>query len=239
MDLRPICHKGDRVAAGQILTEGYSTENGELALGKNLKVAFMPWKGYNYEDAIVLNERVVREDILTSVHVDEYSLEVRETKRGMEELTSDIPNVSEEATKDLDERGIIRVGAHVNPGDIMTLNNYSYYLSLRNEHLDKAEKMISTALSADPNNSTFLDTYAWVLFKSKNYSLAKFYMRSAIENEKNPSGVLYEHYGDILFMNGEKEEAVKMWQKALEFRDEECGDLKYKIENGLPVDHEK
>lgn len=119
VDLRPICHKGDRVVAGQILTEGYSTESGELALGKNLKVAFMPWKGYNYEDAIVLNERVVREDILTSVHVDEYSLEVRETKRGMEELTSDIPNVSEEATKDLDERGIIRVGAQVNPGDIM------------------------------------------------------------------------------------------------------------------------
>ena len=119
IDLRPICHKGDRVKAGDILTEGYSTENGELALGRNLKVAFMPWKGYNYEDAIVLNERVVREDILTSVHVDEYSLEVRETKRGMEELTSDIPNVSEDATKDLDERGIIRIGAQVNPGDIM------------------------------------------------------------------------------------------------------------------------
>ena len=119
IDLRPICNKGQRVKKGDILTEGYSTENGELALGRNLKVAFMPWKGYNYEDAIVLNERVVREDILTSVHVDEYSLEVRETKRGMEELTSDIPNVSEEATKDLDERGIIRVGAHVVPGDIM------------------------------------------------------------------------------------------------------------------------
>ena len=119
IDLRPICHKGDRVKAADILTEGYSTENGELALGRNLKVAFMPWKGYNYEDAIVLNERVVREDILTSVHVDEYSLEVRETKRGMEELTSDIPNVSEDATKDLDERGIIRIGAQVNPGDIM------------------------------------------------------------------------------------------------------------------------
>jgi len=119
IDLRPICEKGQRVENGQILTEGYSTENGELALGRNLKVAFMPWKGYNYEDAIVLNERVVREDILTSVHVDEYSLEVRETKRGMEELTSDIPNVSEDATKDLDERGIIRVGAHVNPGDIL------------------------------------------------------------------------------------------------------------------------
>ncbi len=119
IDLRPICEKGQRVKAGEILTEGYSTEKGELALGRNLKVAFMPWKGYNYEDAIVLNERVVREDILTSVHVDEYALEVRETKRGMEELTSDIPNVSEDATKDLDERGIIRIGAHVVPGDIM------------------------------------------------------------------------------------------------------------------------
>ena len=119
IDLRPICSKGDRVKAGQILTEGYSTEDGELALGKNLLVAYMPWKGYNYEDAIVLNERVVREDILTSVHVEEFSLEVRETKRGMEELTADIPNVSEEATKDLDENGIIRIGARVIPGDIM------------------------------------------------------------------------------------------------------------------------
>ena len=104
-----------RVKAGDILTEGYSTQNGELALGRNVKVAYMPWKGYNYEDAVVLNERMVREDFFTSVHVDEYILEVRETKRGMEELTSDIPNVSEEAIKDLDERGIIRVGAHVKP----------------------------------------------------------------------------------------------------------------------------
>ena len=119
IDLRPICEKGDRVEAGTILTEGYSTANGELALGKNLLVAYMPWKGYNYEDAIVLNERVVREDILTSVHVDEFSLEVRETKRGVEELTSDIPNVSEDATKDLDENGIIRIGAYVEPGDIL------------------------------------------------------------------------------------------------------------------------
>ncbi len=119
IDLRPICVKGQRVSRGDILTEGYSTEKGELALGRNLKVAFMPWKGYNYEDAIVLNERVVREDILTSVHVDEYILEVRETKRGMEELTSDIPNVSEDATKDLDENGVIRIGARVYPGDIM------------------------------------------------------------------------------------------------------------------------
>ena len=119
IDLRPICEKGQRVEAGDILTEGYSTENGELALGKNLLVAYMPWKGYNYEDAIVLNERVVREDVLTSIHVEEFSLEVRETKRGVEELTSDIPNVSEEATKDLDENGIIRVGAQVLPGDIL------------------------------------------------------------------------------------------------------------------------
>ena len=119
IDLRPICDKGQRVKAGDILTEGYSTANGELALGRNLLVAYMPWKGYNYEDAIVLNERVVREDVLTSVHVEEFALEVRETKRGVEELTSDIPNVSEEATKDLDENGIIRVGARVVPGDIM------------------------------------------------------------------------------------------------------------------------
>ncbi|MDE7421118.1 MAG: DNA-directed RNA polymerase subunit beta [Muribaculaceae bacterium] len=119
IDLRPICEVGQKVEKGDILTEGYSTEKGELALGRNLKVAFMPWKGYNYEDAIVLNERMVKEDILTSVHVDEYTLEVRETKRGMEELTSDIPNVSEDATKDLDDRGIIRVGAYVVPGDIM------------------------------------------------------------------------------------------------------------------------
>ena len=119
IDLRPICERGQRVKAGDILTEGYATENGELALGRNLLVAYMPWKGYNYEDAIVLNERMVREDILTSVHVDEFALEVRETKRGMEELTNDIPNVSEDATKDLDENGIIRIGARVVPGDIM------------------------------------------------------------------------------------------------------------------------
>ncbi|MDO4461615.1 MAG: DNA-directed RNA polymerase subunit beta [Bacteroidia bacterium] len=119
IDLRPIVKLGQRVTKGQILTEGYSTNNGELALGRNLKVAFMPWKGYNFEDAIVLSERAVREDIFTSVHVDEYSLEVRDTKRGMEELTADIPNVGEDATKDLDEHGIIRMGAHVKPGDIL------------------------------------------------------------------------------------------------------------------------
>lgn len=117
--LKPVVRKGDRVVAGQILTEGYASQGGELALGRNLKVAFMPWKGYNYEDAVVLSERIVREDILTSVHVDEYIVEVRDTKRGPEELTKDIPNVSEDATTDLDENGIIRIGAAVKPGDIL------------------------------------------------------------------------------------------------------------------------
>ena len=119
IDLRPIVGRGERVHAGQIMTEGYATQNGELAIGKNLKVAFMPWKGYNFEDAIVINERVVREDIFTSIHVVEQLLDVRETKRGIEEFTSDIPNVSEEATKDLDENGIIRIGARIEPGDII------------------------------------------------------------------------------------------------------------------------
>lgn len=127
----------------------------------------------------------------------------------------------------------------INPNDIMTLNNYSYYLSLRGERLDYAEKMISAALSADPNNATFLDTYAWVLFKLKNYSLARFYMRSAMENTKEPGGVLYEHYGDILYMNGDREEALKMWKKALESGDGISDDLKNKIENGLSVEYEE
>ncbi len=119
IDLKPIVHKGERISKSQILSEGYATENGELALGRNLMVAFMPWQGYNYEDAIVISERIVREDVFTSIHVDEYSLEVRDTKRGLEEFTSDIPNVSEEATKNLDENGLIRIGAEVKPGDIL------------------------------------------------------------------------------------------------------------------------
>jgi DNA-directed RNA polymerase subunit beta len=119
INLKPIVKKGDRVERGQVLCEGYATQQGELALGQNLKVAFMPWKGYNFEDAIVISERVVRDDIFTSIHIDEYTLEVRDTKRGMEELTSDIPNVSEEATKDLDENGLIRIGAEIKEGDIL------------------------------------------------------------------------------------------------------------------------
>ena len=119
INLKPIVKRGDRVTEGQVLCEGYATQQGELALGRNMKVAFMPWEGYNFEDAIVISERVVREDIFTSIHIDEYSLDVRDTKLGSEELTNDIPNVSEEATKDLDENGMIRIGAEVNPGDIL------------------------------------------------------------------------------------------------------------------------
>ncbi|MFM7822443.1 MAG: DNA-directed RNA polymerase subunit beta, partial [Bacteroidota bacterium] len=119
VNLKPIVRKGEKVKAGQVLCEGYATQDGELALGRNLKVAFMPWKGYNFEDAIVISERVVREDIFTSIHVDEYSIEVRDTKRGLEELTADIPNVSEEATRELDDNGLIRVGAEVHEGDIL------------------------------------------------------------------------------------------------------------------------
>ena len=119
INLKPIVKKGDKVKKGQVLSEGYATQKGELALGRNMKVAFMPWKGYNFEDAIVISEKVVREDIFTSIHIDEYSLDVRDTKLGNEELTNDIPNVSEEATKDLDEHGMIRIGAEVKPGDIL------------------------------------------------------------------------------------------------------------------------
>ena len=119
INLRPIVKKGEKIVKDQCLTEGYSTQNGELAIGKNLKVAFMPWKGYNFEDAIVISERIVREDILTSIHIDEHLLEVRDTKRGLEEFTSDIPNVSEEAIKNLDENGLIRIGANIKPGDIL------------------------------------------------------------------------------------------------------------------------
>ena len=119
INLKPIVRKGDKVTKGQVLCQGYATQDGELALGRNMKVAFMPWKGYNFEDAIVISEKVVREDIFTSIHIDEYSLDVRDTKLGAEELTNDIPNVSEEATKDLDEFGMIRIGAEVNPGDIL------------------------------------------------------------------------------------------------------------------------
>ncbi len=167
VDLRPICVKGQKVKAGDILTEGYSTQAGELALGRNVQVAYMPWKGYNYEDAIVLNERLVREDFFTSVHVEDLTLEVRETKRGMEELTSDIPNVSDDATKDLDENGIIRVGAKVKPGDIIIGKITPKGESdpspeeklLRAIFGDKAGDVKDASLKASPSlNGTVVDT---------------------------------------------------------------------------------
>ena len=119
INIQPIVRVGDKVKKGQVLCEGYATQNGELAIGRNLKVAFMPWKGYNFEDAIILSERVVKEDLFTSLHIAEHVVNVRETTRGVEELTGDIPNISETATKDLDEYGMIRVGSHVNHGDIL------------------------------------------------------------------------------------------------------------------------
>ena len=119
VNLKSIVSKGDKISKGQVLCEGYATNNGELALGRNIQVAFMPWKGYNFEDAIVISEKVVRDDVFTSIHIDEYSIEVRDTKLGNEELTNDIPNVAEEATKDLDENGMIRIGAEINAGDIL------------------------------------------------------------------------------------------------------------------------
>ena len=178
--LKPTVLTGDKVTKGQILTEGYSTQNGELALGRNLKVAFMPWKGYNFEDAIVISERIQREDIFTSVHVDEYIMEVRDTKRGVEELTSDIPNVSEDATKDLDANGIIRIGANVHPGDILIGKITPKGESdpspeeklLRAIFGDKAGDVKDASLKAQPSlHGVVIDT--------------KLYSRANKENKKN------------------------------------------------------
>jgi len=201
--LTPIVRKGDKVVEGQILTEGYSTQNGELALGRNLKVAFMPWKGYNFEDAIVLSERMIREDILTSIHVDEYIMEVRDTKRGMEELTSDIPNVSEEATKDLDENGIIRVGATIEPGDIMIGKITPKGESdpspeeklLRAIFGDKAGDVKDASMKASPSLSgTIIDTklYSRVVKdnSAKGKKKAKEALQEAADNFEKKSGDL-------------------------------------------------
>ena len=180
--LKPTVLTGDKVVKGQILTEGYSTQNGELALGRNLKVAFMPWKGYNFEDAIVISERIQREDIFTSVHVDEYIMEVRDTKRGVEELTSDIPNVSEDATKDLDANGIIRIGANVHPGDILIGKITPKGESdpspeeklLRAIFGDKAGDVKDASLKAQPSlHGVVIDT--------------KLYSRAGKENKKSKS----------------------------------------------------
>ena len=207
IQLKPIVRKGDKVVKGQILTEGYATQNGELALGRNLKVAFMPWKGYNFEDAIVLSERILREDIFTSIHVDEYIMEVRDTKRGMEELTSDIPNVSEEATANLDENGIIRVGANVEPGDILIGKITPKGESdpspeeklLRAIFGDKAGDVRDASLKATPSLSgTIIETRLFSRVIKENDKKSKAASKAqiqAVEDEFNrKAGVLFEQF---------------------------------------------
>ncbi len=222
VDLKPIVAKGDRVAKNQVLTEGYATQGGELALGRNLKVAFMPWQGYNYEDAIVISERVVREDVFTSIHVDEYSLEVRDTKRGVEEFTSDIPNVSEEATKNLDENGLIRVGAVVKPGDILIGKITPKGESdpspeeklLRAIFGDKAGDVKDASLKASPSlNGTIIDKKLFSrVVKDKKGKMATKPLLDSIDEEfdRHASG-LRAKLEDKLFtlVNGKTSQGVK------------------------------
>ncbi|MEI8114444.1 MAG: DNA-directed RNA polymerase subunit beta [Bacteroidia bacterium] len=222
VDLKPIVSKGDRVKKGQVLTEGYATQGGELALGRNLKVAFMPWQGYNYEDAIVISERVVREDVFTSIHVDEYSLEVRDTKRGVEEFTSDIPNVSEEATKNLDENGLIRIGAIVKPGDILIGKITPKGESdpspeeklLRAIFGDKAGDVKDASLKASPSlNGTIIDKKLFSrVVKDKKGKLATKPLLDSIDDEfdRHATG-LRAKLEDKLFtlVNGKTSQGVK------------------------------
>lgn len=222
VDLKPIVFKGDRVKKGQVLTEGYATQGGELALGRNLKVAFMPWQGYNYEDAIVISERVVREDVFTSIHVDEYSLEVRDTKRGVEEFTSDIPNVSEEATKNLDENGLIRVGAVVKPGDILIGKITPKGESdpspeeklLRAIFGDKAGDVKDASLKASPSlNGTIIDKKLFSrVVKDKKGKLATKPLLDSIDEEfDRHASALRAKLEDKLFtlVNGKTSQGVK------------------------------
>jgi len=222
VDLKPIVSKGDRVTKGQVLTEGYATQGGELALGRNLKVAFMPWQGYNYEDAIVISERVVREDVFTSIHVDEYALEVRDTKRGVEEFTSDIPNVSEEATKNLDENGLIRIGAVVKPGDILIGKITPKGESdpspeeklLRAIFGDKAGDVKDASLKASPSlNGTIIDKKLFSrVVKDKKGKMATKPLLDSIDEEfdRHASG-LRAKLEDKLFtlVNGKTSQGVK------------------------------
>ncbi|MGE4585825.1 MAG: DNA-directed RNA polymerase subunit beta [Mangrovibacterium sp.] len=222
VDLKPIVAKGERITEGQILTEGYATQGGELALGRNLKVAFMPWQGYNYEDAIVVSERVVREDIFTSVHVDEYSLEVRDTKRGVEEFTSDIPNVSEEATRNLDENGLIRIGAVVKPGDILIGKITPKGESdpspeeklLRAIFGDKAGDVKDASLKASPSlNGVVIDKklFSRVLKDKKGKMATKPLLDQIDEEFDRQSGALRARLEEKLFalVNGKTSQGVK------------------------------
>jgi DNA-directed RNA polymerase subunit beta len=222
VDLKPIVQKGDRVKKGMVLTEGYATQGGELALGRNLKVAFMPWQGYNYEDAIVISERVVREDVFTSIHVDEYSLEVRDTKRGVEEFTSDIPNVSEEATKNLDENGLIRIGAVVKPGDILIGKITPKGESdpspeeklLRAIFGDKAGDVKDASLKASPSlNGTIIDKklFSRVVKDKKGKMSTKPLLDSIDEEFDRHVSALRAKLEDKLFqlVNGKTSQGVK------------------------------
>ena len=222
VDLKPIVSKGNRVVKGQVLTEGYATQGGELALGRNLKVAFMPWQGYNYEDAIVISERVVREDVFTSIHVDEYSLEVRDTKRGVEEFTSDIPNVSEEATKNLDENGLIRVGAVVKPGDILIGKITPKGESdpspeeklLRAIFGDKAGDVKDASLKASPSlNGTIIDKklFSRVVKDKKGKMATKPLLDSIDEEFDRHASALRAKLEDKLFtlVNGKTSQGVR------------------------------
>ena len=222
VDLKPIVAKGDRILKGQVLTEGYATQGGELALGRNLKVAFMPWQGYNYEDAIVISERVVREDVFTSIHVDEYSLEVRDTKRGVEEFTSDIPNVSEEATKNLDENGLIRIGAVVKPGDILIGKITPKGESdpspeeklLRAIFGDKAGDVKDASLKASPSlNGTIIDKklFSRVVKDKKGKMATKPLLDSIDEEFDRGASALRAKLEDKLFtlVNGKTSQGVR------------------------------
>ena len=219
---RPIVSKGDKVTKGMVMTEGYATQGGELALGRNLKVAFMPWKGYNFEDAIVLSERVVREDLFTSLHIDEYMLEVRDTKRGMEELTADIPNVSEDATKYLDDNGLIRIGAHVLPGDILIGKITPKGESdpspeeklLRAIFGDKAGDVKDASLKAGPSlTGVVIDKKLFSrLVKDKKLKAAEKPLLQKIEEERQQRlGELKARLVDKLFsiVNGKVSQGVK------------------------------
>ena len=246
INLRPIVQKGETVVKGQVLTEGYATDGGELALGRNLRVAFMPWKGYNFEDAIVISEKVVREDMFTSIHIDEYSLEVRDTKRGLEELTSDIPNVSEEATKDLDENGLIRIGAHIKPGDILIGKITPKGESdpspeeklLRAIFGDKAGDVKDASLKASPSLSgVVIDKKLFSrAVKSRKGRIGDKQIITKIDDEFNEKvAVLKERLIDKLFnlVNGKTSQGVKdslgteVIAKGVKFTQKLLSDLNY------------
>ncbi|MDD2583816.1 MAG: DNA-directed RNA polymerase subunit beta [Bacteroidales bacterium] len=252
--LNPIVKKGEKVVANQILTDGYGTEKGELALGRNLKVAFMPWKGYNFEDAIVISERLLREDIFTSIHIDEYTMEVRDTKRGMEELTSDIPNISEEATKDLDENGIIRIGANIEPGDILIGKITPKGESdpspeeklLRAIFGDKAGDVKDASLKASPSlRGVVIDKRLFSRVgkesSKKGKSASKNQIIQAEENFNRKAGLLRENFLDRLtaLLHGKTSQGVsdlygvEIILKGSEFKLEDLSKIDY--ENINPI----